>query len=727
MRSFSTPLGRWLGLAALAVTLASPALAQRNVTLRMNSATMPDLVEAGPAAGVQVRGNIGDNTDGADTLPGGNTIDWSDATTLKPTNVGGDYWEIDFQIPDNEQLDFKFYISQSEGANLPGGYEDGDNHTIAAGTGDVVRDLHYFNKTNGNKAYDWRPFAAAGDSVAVWFRVYVDTEDAQSRGLDLDDDDLDVGVRGSFGTLGAVDADGPVVDWGEGGNADTGVRLTRERTDSARPGYALFSGLAKFPATSAADTLAYKFYFRDSDTSGDGGYEGADNRSLVIPAAATDTTLHWVFYGDSPALPPDAPDPVDGNVTFQVDVSPLTTLGLFQTSDDDVQVRGGFNGWNCPEDNQDDCALQQAPGTADYLRQIAVSAVPNTAQEYKFYVEFLDAEGDSQFKNAAGEDLNVGWEEPLDFGGGNRSFTFTGNDQDLGPQFFNSVRPGNVIADGQSVDVTFQADMNAAQSFTGSQGRAFNPAVDTVTVQFEDVVWLLTQGYIPGSDALIQTGGTSFLIRGFKLTDPDGDGVYTGTLTVNGPTYNGIGYKIAYGSAGRDILAEGPGVTTPGRRRYRYITDTTADDFTFALDTFRPAGPDSDDSPNPEVRLPWETNPTGTFTPGQVRFSVPNGYVDRGNAVAVTGGPETGEFALGNVYPNPTAGTARVVVSGRADARVTVRVYDVTGRVVGTVAEDALVDGRPLEIDTRGLAAGLYLVRADSESGVATARLTVVR
>ena len=168
MRPFSTPLGRWLGLAALAVGLASPALAQRTVTLRMNSATMPDTVKASAAAGVQVRGCLQNCTDNQSTLPGGNTIAWDNRTTIKPASEGGDYWTVDFQIPENQELKFKFYIDQSEGENLPGGWEDGSDHVIPAGTGNVVRDLHYFNKTGGDQAYDWRPFAAGGaDSVAV--------------------------------------------------------------------------------------------------------------------------------------------------------------------------------------------------------------------------------------------------------------------------------------------------------------------------------------------------------------------------------------------------------------------------------------------------------------------------------------------------------------------------------------------------------------------------------
>ncbi len=720
MRPLYTHPARWLGVAALAVLLASPALAQRTVTLRMNSATQPDTVAAGPAADVQLRGQLGSGT----ALPGGGVIDWNDSTTLRPTNDGGDYWSIEFDIPDDDALQFKFYIGQSESdpddsstAGLPGGWEDGDNHMIAAGTGDVMLDLHYFEKVAGDQAYDWRPFAAEGDSVAVWFRTYIDTENAALKGLDLDDGDLDVGVRGNFGTLGAVDSEGAVVDWGEGGDSDVGVTLMRESDDAAAPGYRLFSGVAKFPASSAGETSNYKFFFADGDTSGDGGYEDGDNRTFTIPAAGTDTTLHWVFFGNSPA---NTGTLVTANVTFQVDVSPLSSVGLFQISDDFVQVRGGFNGWGCDEDgNTDDCLLQQTPGTADFARQVPISGSPGSDLAYKYYISLNNPDGSPFFVNPDGtESFDAGYEEPLDYGGGDRQFAFSGSDQALEEQFFNGVRPGNLIADGESVDVTFTVDMTNALTFEDAEGVAFDPATDTVTVQFEDSFWLLTQGLVPGSDDLIPGDGGS-LIPGFVLSDGDGDGVYTGTLTVDGPTYNGIGYRYTFGNDdGLQVEGEG-GLGTPGRRRYRYITDLTADEFDFAQDTFRPA----------TSKLPWEINPTGPFAPGEIPFSVPNGFVDEGQDVAEEDGPgrEAGDLALGAVYPNPTAGTARVLVTSAAGAPVTVRVYDVTGRVVVNVVEDGAVSGRALDIDTRGLAAGLYLVRAESAEGVAVRRMTVVR
>ncbi|PAP76567.1 T9SS type A sorting domain-containing protein [Rubrivirga marina] len=711
MRPTATHLGRWLGLAALAAVLATPALAQRTITLRMNSATQPDTIAADAAlAGAQVRGQVASGT----ALPDGNTIDWNDNTTLIPENVGGDYWQIEFQIPDNEELKFKFFFGQSEPeGDLPGGWEAGGDQVIPAGTGDVALDLHYFEKVAGDQNYDWRPFEAGGDSVAVWFRTYIDTEDALSKGLDLDDGSLVVGVRGDNATGGSQDGGATTIDWGS-----TNIVLNRESDNPSSPGFKLFSGAVSYPASAIGSTQAYKFFFSDSDT--DAGWENdidGGNRTFTIPAQ--DSTLMWKFYSNSPANEGTA---VTALVGFQVDVSPISSIGLYQVADDLVQVRGGFNGWDCPDDNQDDCLLQQIPGTPDFARQVPITAAPGgDPLPYKFYVDFRNADGTAQFQDAAGNDLDVGWEEPLDFGGGNRFFDFSGTEQTLDEQFFNGVRPGNVIADGQSVDLTFMVDMSEATMFEDAQGRAFDPAADTVSVQFEDVVWLLTQGYIPGGEDLVDTGSGGNLVNGFSLSDPDGDLVYTGTLTINGPTYNGIGYRYVFANDDDGLQAEGSGGFDAGRRRYRYITDVTADAFSFAKDTFRPAGPGVQ-------AMPWEINPTGPFEPGDVQFSVPVGFVDEGLAVSIGDDPSRdGDLALGAVYPNPTTGLARVVVTAPAEAPVTVRVFDVTGRVVARVVEGAFVSGRPLDIDTRGLAAGLYLVRAESEAGVAIRSLTVVR
>ncbi len=702
MPPISTPrrlagAGRWLGLVALVAMTALPASAQRTVTLRMNSATMPDTLRADQAlAGAQVRGQLGSGT----ALPGGGVIDWNANTTVRPTNVGGDNWQVQFQIPDNDLLNFKFYFEQSDPA-LPagpgiGGWEDGDNHQIPAGTGDVTLDLHYFNKTGGNQPYDWRPFAAGGDSVAVWFRVYMNTENAIVKGYTRDDAALRVSLRGNFGGLNAQGAGGTVTDWGSTAGAPEAL-LTRESNDPAKPGYDLFSGLIRYPAASAGMVQNYKFFFEDTGTTGDGGYEDGDNRTFTIPAAGTDTTLFYRYYSNSPAVVGNV---VTSDVTFAVDIQPLVDSGIFSRADDAIQVRGGFNGWDCPAGNDDDCALVSIPGTVTYTRQIPITAIAGGDLGYKYFVSFVPA-----LPNP-----DNGYEEPLDFGGGDRSFNFTGaaGGQALGTQFFNGIRAANVIPAGRTVNLGFTVDMRPALAFAP---RAFNPATDDVTIFFQDPIWNITQGRPSASDTPVP---------GFVLTDTDGDGIYTGSIPVVGPTYNGIGYQAAFGNATDGYYSEGSGGFQAGRRRYRYITDAAASTFQFARDTFRP-----NTAGNP---LPWEINPTGPFVPGEIPNSVANGFVDNGT-VANEGGPgRAGALQLSALMPNPTTGIARMTVRTAEGEVLTVRVYDVMGRLVQTVVEGTRSTGeQQLQVDTQGLAAGVYVVRATSGTSVATRRLTVIR
>ena len=399
MPPLSTPrrfagTGRWLGLVALAAMVAVPASAQRTVTLRMNSSTMPDTLKATQAlAGAQLRGCLADCTGDQSALPGGQIIAWNANTTLLPQNVGGDYWRVQFQIPDNSLLNFKFYFDQSDrapanGGSGIGGWEDGDNYQIPAGTGPVDLTLHYFNKTGGAKPYDWRPFVSYQDSISVKFRVYMRTNGAVTNGYGRDDAALMVSLRGNFGANNGVGAGGTLIDWGSTAGAPAS-RLTRESSDKTKPGYDLFSGVVRYPNSSAGKNQSYKFYFEDSDTRSDPlSYETSSDRSFKIPAAGRDTTLYYVNFSNSPVFKDNTPPPaqITSETTFRVDVQPLVDAGVFKVASDKIQIRGGFNGWDCPNGTGDDCALTRIPSSFNYARTIPVTSPAGTLWAYKYFV-----------------------------------------------------------------------------------------------------------------------------------------------------------------------------------------------------------------------------------------------------------------------------------------------------------------------------------------------------
>ncbi|MEO1479078.1 MAG: T9SS type A sorting domain-containing protein [Bacteroidota bacterium] len=85
-------------------------------------------------------------------------------------------------------------------------------------------------------------------------------------------------------------------------------------------------------------------------------------------------------------------------------------------------------------------------------------------------------------------------------------------------------------------------------------------------------------------------------------------------------------------------------------------------------------------------------------------------------------------FAVGELYPNPTASQATLAVQVAESQEASVTVYDVLGRAVvsGAVALRGGSEER-LDVDVSGLPAGTYVVRVAGESFAETRRLTVVR
>ena len=94
-----------------------------------------------------------------------------------------------------------------------------------------------------------------------------------------------------------------------------------------------------------------------------------------------------------------------------------------------------------------------------------------------------------------------------------------------------------------------------------------------------------------------------------------------------------------------------------------------------------------------------------------------------------TDGASDARFALSAAAPNPTRGSTRLALSVPHAGHVTVRVYNVLGQEVARLLDgDAAPGTREVTLDARSLAAGVYVVRAETAGGQsATQRITVVR
>ena len=665
---------------------AQDALAQRTVTLHLNTASAPDTLTTWHE--VQVRGSLwdaGGGVDGANTLPDGNVINWGDDTTLRPMNMGGDYWYVSFQIPDDHGLWFKFWATLvNPDHNMGVDWEDGDNHIIDMGTGDVEMDLHFFNKSGGDQddGYEWRPYEPAGtDSIAVWFRVFAYTDGSVTAGYDRADAAQTAEVRGDPATGGPLTWD-----------AMTGVKLAKEGTDDTKPSYDLYSGVGYFPASAAGMEQQYKFVV------GADGWESSDNRIFTIPSA--DTTLHWVYFANTDPITEAL---VEGSVIFAVDTKPLQDINVFDLArGDSLEVRGDFNGWNCGDPTL--CQLLRVPGSTTFENPVVLTLVSGAELSYKFYINFHDANFENAFGvTTASQGGGFGWEEPITRTGANRMFTFGGiADQDLGVQYFNDIADANIIPPGTSVELTMRVDMTSALKPVTAD--PFDPARDSVVVSFNDAIWRFTMNLPRTDEDGWRNDGRLYLL------DPDGDNVYEATVTIGGVTrndialgtYSGLQYKYQY--INPDAMTEsgeqGGGFGDLGRNRVRYI-HPNADgswpaSFTFETDMYQEEG-----------LLPFEMNPV---------------------SVEPVGAELPTQVTLGANYPNPFNPVTTFEYAIDQTLHVTLKVYDTLGREVAT-----LVDGvqqaanYQVRFDGSGLASGMYLYRLETPGQVLTRRMILMK
>jgi hypothetical protein len=98
-----------------------------------------------------------------------------------------------------------------------------------------------------------------------------------------------------------------------------------------------------------------------------------------------------------------------------------------------------------------------------------------------------------------------------------------------------------------------------------------------------------------------------------------------------------------------------------------------------------------------------------------------------GNPAVEASTPE-GTYLLGSAYPNPVSSSAKIDFDLPTAQDVTLKVYDVLGREVATLAEGVLQSGEhTVEFDAAALPSGVYVYRLEAGSVQLTERMTIVR
>jgi len=680
--NMSTKFLGWLGAALMVSVVVLPAQAQRTVTLTLNMATVADTISADDF--IEVRGIADHGTN----LMDGNIIDWNDSSTLEPVNIGGDYWQVQFQIADTTGLTFKFYSQQMEDNGL-NGWEADPNPRIEPGTGDVDLGVHYFEAqsewkgVSGDRGeYDWQPFESKQDSVAVWYRVYMNGPEGQNDGYDRTNENHHAAVTG------ASIYEGSPMNWGDSQQA-----LTRESSSTGTAGFDTFSGVVYYPTSAIGTVQEYKFVLKDGASIA-GWEEGAlsGNRTFTVPAQ--DTTIAWVHYGNTP---PSAVQPVAQNVIFTVNLDAFEEMGIFRVAaGDTLEVRGSFNDWGCS--NPTLCLMDRIPGTNEYEGYYGFSLRPETNVAYKYFLNF----NDDSFQAEYGQAPPSGWEEGH-LTGINRFFDYsgTGFDQDLGVQYFNDVTSDNVIPAGTSITVNYSVDMSPALT---NDARPFDPAGgDSVFISIEDPIWAFTQIKAnPDFAALLDDATADRPSIVGVMKDDDGDNVYTGSVTITGPTYSNLTFKYKYGQSG-DILAEtGQDTNAAGRNRTEYI-DPVSGSWPAAYDVtpavFNLAG-----------ALPYEENPAFSTDVEDIGYELPQ------------------QIALEQNYPNPFNPLTTFEYSINSAQHVRLAVYDLLGRQVALLVNDVQAASTyRVNFDASYLSSGTYFYRLETPNTSLSRKMVLLK
>lgn len=440
------------------------------------------------------------------------------------------------------------------------------------------------------------------------------------------------------------------------------------------------------PGFQPDSVLNFKFIY-SSGAANAGTWENDPNRTWNVPATNPVFT-DWFDRDSIVTLVGTA------NITFDVNMTVMSEVGIFNSAQDSMHVRGSYNGWN--SNDPSNSRLNQDPLDPDhwFLEVPFVNANINEVTYYKFVVDVQDTSADH---------WTDGWERPSYTGGGNREFTFTGQNQTLpnGTKFnnlpyYDGVHPDWVIPAGVSLAPTFQVDMTSAMD-AQQQAIPFNPTTDELYVIFEQPSFVATQGWYDADTMKV-----------FRLTDDNNDKIYTGTLNIKAPSFNSFIYRYAYvsygGQNGRAWVFEPAGFSSHAYRT-RYINQTAARTFdnpyTFPKDNWT----------NAEVKTEWESSPFDHTTTG-VR----------------TVDTKAKTFKVDQNFPNPFNPETVIRFSMPEAGLVTVKVYNMLGQEVATLLNDTKTAGTyDVQFNGSRLTSGIYFYTVSAGKFSVTKKMTLVK
>ena len=655
-----------------------------NVTFLVNTATIPDTLS--PTSTVQLRGS----------LPG---FTW-DNNSVTMANIGGDYWKVKvpFIVVRGTTLSGQFKIFTNVKSTITGADNGWENNSTDAsgnrllsvgpltGNMDTVLLLEYANGSPSAQPQYWRPYVPSNDSIAVMFRVDMQSQETFNKAT------TKLGIRGSKGPL----------DWGKS------IFLTEERNhgNAGQTGYDgtnFWYTVVKFPKALVIDTEYYKFVQHAIADSANAGpsWESASNRLIIFRPSKEDTTLHWAWYNDQILLPFSGQDTVI--MTFRADLAQAVSQNGFAYTDTLV-VRSGYNSSAVAVREK---RMLRVGISSKFQAIDTVITKSSTPLYYQYYRTPQSGEIREIYYNFANPGASATAEK--------RRFmvpALADNTAQMIQDTINSTSAEHRMP-------LFRNQRHLAQAMTV-----------TYTVDIRPAIYQLKKG----GKALVSTN-----ITNWTIIKPDSviiDGVW-----MNGPAVGGWDVGGAWGADRRlldtakmwddgthgDLVAHDSIYSL----KYSYTTATTVgQEFKFGI-----YGCDNEGGfGNNHIENINDANATATVAS---QFgSIDPVFFDAWNYT--TQSPVTGvqqipsgiplAYNLDQNYPNPFNPSTKITYSVKAAGNVSLKVFNLLGQVVATLTEGKQDAGTyTIVFDASRFSSGVYFYQITAGNFVATKKLMLLK
>jgi len=695
----------------VAAGLLAPAAAiaqQKNVTFIINTATVPDTLKAG--ASLSITGAAAHDTNDSKAL-----TNWGTGALL--TNIGGDYWKTTLALTPGDTLFYKIRIyptAQNSGWEENTNAGNGNRNFVVPAKDSTLLP-EFWN--NGNFPFGknidvfTKPYTTAADSfMSIYVRVNIKgVQDGGTYGYTTADKDS-VGILG-----GGTGSAGDDLDWG------TPFYLTQEKTPTngsnafGMPANTFFSGRIRLRKSAyvAGTDIAYKFRFGSNWSYGSvqrseqlGAQYAGGNRHFSIPVGQKDTTLQWVYFGDSQPIPRSNPDTCI--VTWNVSLSNAISRGGYSQGDT-VDVQSGF--FNTAVVNPRTTYLRQVIGF-QYRGVDTVITKVGSLLDYQFYTHKYGQDNRENYYNFTYSGSQASEAERRQIVVPSKAFTIYDTSNSVVSARRQPVFP-NLRVLARKVRVTYTVDLRAAY-YNLKGGDTLNAIQGNTNVYpaQKDSIWswgVWING--PAVDQWDTWGLPLVQDTAHKMWD-DGthgdklahDSIYS-VQALYSPDSVGLGDKgvvgqvFKFGIYGSDNEGGSGGY---GNNHAENIVDTDTA-YTIASDY---------GSINPAYYKFWDYDlhrpktPTGiTELPG----------------VATT-------FKLEQNYPNPFNPSTKIEFSIPAQSQVELKVFNILGQEVSTLVNESLKAGNHVvTFDASRLATGVYLYRIKAGSFVSTKKMLLLK